>query len=65
MDKVLKVSNVNFLSSISPIIATTFPIVKAASIVPIPRPSICPIKKNVIHPVTKRHITSKLILMRE
>ena len=55
----------NFLSSISPIIATTFPIVKAASIVPIPRPSICHIKKNVIQPVTKRHITSKLILMRE
>ena len=48
-----------------PIQPITFPIVKAARTVPIPRPLICPKKVLVIKTVTARQDTSKIIFTLE
>ena len=58
-------TNANFLSSSFPISTMPFPIVKAATTVPIPRPSILPSPKKVSNAVTIRQVTSKPILILE
>ena len=50
---------------IFPAMLMPLPIVKAATIVPIPRPSICLKKYPVINAVVKRHVTSNPIFIFE
>ena len=60
-----KFTNWKCLSISSPIRPITFPIVNAASTVPIPSPLICPRISPVMHAVVPRQITSKETLILE
>ncbi len=60
-----KFTNWKCLSISSPIRPITFPIVNAASTVPIPRPLICPRISPVMHAVVPRQIISKETLILE
>ena len=58
-------TNVIFLSIKLPAIATPFPIVNAATTVPIQSPRIFPSAKYVKHAVTNRQVTSNVIFTLE